>query len=660
MQLSIFYVLANKRRYNRDMKPGYFVRVDVANFTGQDGKTFWYSSDTQLKVGQICEVPFGKRSSLGVVLQIQSAKPANITGLKAVTKIYEHIPLLPKYLLETAEWLKEYYVASPYAVWTTLLPSGLRAKPRNASTSSSKKPLKPLNVLNSEQQIALERIVQSTKPTLLEGITGSGKTEVYLHLIAEALKKKSSTVVLVPEIMLTTQLADRLAAHFDTLYIVHSGLSVAERKRIWLECNTSSQHKPVIVVGPRSALWMPLHNLGLIIIDEEHEPSYKQESFLRYNALHVAGHIASTKPAQLVLGSATPQVNTKFLVDKNIFTLAELHQRHNSSLPEVTIVDKNNFSGLLSPELTRAISKTLKDNKQVLLLLNRRGSASSLICDQCGQATRCPNCDIALSFHGDIARLLCHYCGYRSLPPTSCKHCGGELKFVGSGTQKLFEEISHQWPDTRVARLDRDNATWQNMHTLFRDLQSGAVDIVVGTQMISRGLDIANLRLVGIVDADTSLAVPDFTSTERTYQLLAQTAGRAGRRKELGTVIIQTRNPKQVAITAAATHTPTLFYQQELATRKRYAYPPYVYLVKLWYAHANPTLAEKHSADYLTTLQSNRAIRVLGPTPALQKRQSGKYVWQVIIKAKTRAELTKIVHTLPRGWQAEFDPISVI
>lgn len=634
--------------------------MDVANFTGQDGKTFWYSSDTLLQVGQICEVPFGKRSSLGVVLQVQSSKPSNITGLKAITKIYEHVPVLPKYLLETAEWLKEYYVASPYAVWTTLLPSGLRAKPRNVLSFTKQQTPKPLNTLNPEQQAAFTQIRESHKPTLLEGITGSGKTEVYLHLIAEALKNNTSAILLVPEIMLTTQLAERLAEHFGNICIVHSGLSVSERKRIWLHCLGESHTQPIVVVGPRSALWMPLHNLGLIIIDEEHEPSYKQESFLRYSALHVAGHIAASKPTRLVMGSATPQVSTKFLADKNFFSVAKLHQRHNSSLPQITIVDKNEFKGLLSPELTKAIQTTLSDNKQILLLLNRRGSASSLICEQCGQATRCPNCDIALSFHGDIARLLCHYCGYQSLPPTTCTLCGGQLKFVGSGTQKLFEEIAAQWPDANIARLDRDNATWQTMQTLFRDLQEGKVDIVIGTQMISRGLDIANLRLVGIVDADTSLAVPDFSSTERTYQLLAQTAGRAGRRRELGTVIIQTRNPKQVAITAAATHNHPLFYQHELTTRQRYAYPPYVYLVKLWYAHANPSLAEKHSADYITTLQTNRAIRVLGPTPALQKRQSGKYVWQIIIKAKSRSALIAVVRNLPRGWQAEFDPISVI
>ncbi len=642
------------------MAQTYFARVDVANFTGQDGKTFWYSSETSVERGQVCEVPFGKRLSLGVVLEVQSSRPQNISGLKALSKVYEHIPLLPEYLLETAEWLKEYYVASPYAVWSTLLPSGLRAKPRNTLSFVAAKTAKPLNTLNTEQQRAYQHIVSSAKPTLLEGITGSGKTEVYLHLIAEAITQNHSAILLVPEIMLTTQLAGRLQEHFSEICIVHSGLSVSERKRIWLHCIQASRSKPVIVVGPRSALWIPLHNLGLIIIDEEHEPSYKQESFLRYNALHVAGHIAQTKPTKLVLGTATPQVTTSFLAEKGFLTTAELSQRHNSSLPSIQIIDKTEFSGLLSPELSGAISQTLKDHKQVLLLLNRRGSASSLLCEQCGQAARCPNCDIAMSFHGDIARLLCHYCGYRSLPPTACMVCGGELKFVGSGTQKLFEEITALWPDANIARLDRDNATWQTMQTLFADLQSGKVDIVVGTQMISRGLDIAGLRLVGIVDADTSLAVPDFASTERTYQLLAQTAGRAGRRNELGTVIIQTRNPEQVAIRAAANHNYELFYSHELSARKQYAYPPYVYLLKLWYAHANPKLAEKHSAEFIKTLQTNRAIRALGPTPALQKRQSGKYVWQIIVKAKSRAELAAIVRNLPRGWQAEFDPISVI
>ncbi len=661
MQLWHFCVLANKRRYNRGMKQKYFARMDVAQFSGNDGKTFWYSSESVPEVGQVCEVPFGKRASLGVVLAVQTQNPPGISSIKPIQTIFAHIPPLPGYLLETAGWLKDYYVASPYAVWTTLLPSGLRAKPRaQVSSVAKKKKLLPLNKLNSEQLSAHKKILSSSKPTLLEGITGSGKTEVYLHLIANTLANKQSAILLVPEIMLTTQLAQRLQNHFGEICIVHSGLSVAERKRIWLHCSTASHSQPMIVVGPRSALWMPLHNLGLIIIDEEHEPSYKQESFLRYNALHVAGHIAQTKPTSLVLGSATPQVTTSFLAQKGYFTIATLAQRHNSSLPQIEIVDKNEFSGLLSPELTTAITQTLSNNKQVLLLLNRRGSASSLLCEDCGQAVRCPNCDIALSFHGDIARLVCHYCGYKSLPPTACTLCGGQLKFVGSGTQKLFAEIAVTWPEARLARLDRDNANWQTMQELFANLVSGEVDIVVGTQMISRGLDIANLQLVGIVDADTALAVPDFASSERTYQLLAQTAGRAGRRDQLGTVIIQTRNPEHVAIVAAATHNYSLFYQHELLGRQHYAYPPYVYLVKLWYAHANPALAEKHSAEFIKTLQTNHAIRVLGPTPALQKRQAGKYVWQVIVKAKTRSQLSKIVTNLPRGWQAEFDPISVI
>jgi primosomal protein N' (replication factor Y) len=640
-----------------------YVEIDVVAAAQAGQRLFWYIDTTEeLQCGELCDVPFGKRHSLGVVIRTSATAPDNIKSIKPVLKKIEHVPALPKYLLQTAVWLKDYYASSSYSVWTTLLPSGLKAKPRvDYAPIAAQKPI-ALNKLNPKQQIALQTIEQaSTRPVLLAGVTGSGKTEVYLHAIAAAIKRRQSTILLVPEIMLTTQLAERLQQHFGQVVIVHSGLKVAERKKIWLNCLIqSAKSEPLVVIGARSALWMPLHNLGLIIIDEEHEPSYKQESFLRYNTVHVAGFIAKNKPLKLVLGSATPAVATTFLAERHKLTTVHLPERHNSNMPEVEIVDKAGFTGSFSQVLETNITKALSKKTQVLLLLNRRGSASSLMCESCGHTSRCPQCDISLSFHGDIARLVCHYCGWQTLPPPACELCGSAMKFIGTGTQKLETELASKWPEARIARLDRDNATWQTMQQLYKDLLSGSVDIVVGTQMISRGLDIENLQLVGIVDADTSLAIPDYTSSERTYQLLAQTAGRAGRRTQMGTVIVQTRNPHHYAIVAAAKHNYDMFYKHELATRKQYAYPPYVYLLKLWYAHANAELATARAAQLASGLAGTANIVILGPTPTMQKRVHGKYVWQIIIKAKQRNLLTGIVSQLPAGWQAEFDPITLI
>lgn len=638
-----------------------YVEIDVVALAQSSSRLFWYASDSTLKPGQVCEVQFGKRQSMGVVISCQVSKPKGIAGIKKITKTFEHIPVLPDYLLKTAVWLKTYYAASSYAVWTTLLPSGLRAKARNELTLQSAKKLLSINKLSPEQAKVLKYITVQPKASVLAGVTGSGKTEIYLHAIASVLQQKQSAILLVPEIMLTTQLAERLQQHFKNVLIVHSGLSSVRRKQIWLYCLAkSSQNEPIVVVGARSALWMPLHNLGLIVVDEEHEPSYKQESFLRYSTTHVAGFIAKVKSAKLILGSATPSVTTFFLAKQNKLGLAHLHFRHNSSLPNIKVIDKTTFKGSLSTELVGAVSGALAGGKQSLLFLNRRGSASSMICEDCGHVVRCPNCDISLSMHGDIARLLCHYCGYSSLPPTGCTECSRQLKFVGTGTQKLETEITQNWPEARVTRIDRDNATLEHMQRLYADLQAGDVDIVVGTQMISRGLDIENLSVVGIVDADTSLAIADYTSSERTYQLIAQTAGRAGRRADMGTVIVQTRNPSHYAIAAATTHNYEQFYQQELASRAKYAYPPYVYLLKLWYGNSNVKLAEQHARELFLQLSKNKQVIVLGPAPALQKRQSGKYVWQIIAKAKTRAQLIELASQLPSGWQFELDPINLI
>jgi primosomal protein N' (replication factor Y) len=638
-----------------------YLQIEVVAYTQAVPRLFWYSAEEEIDVGRLCMVPFGKRQSIGIVRFCQSTKPKDIKGIKPIIKILDNIAPIPKYLLDTAAWLKEYYVASSYAVWTTLLPSGIKAKARKDLKLAKPKSLAPINKLTTKQAEVLEQIAKAKNPSLLSGVTGSGKTEIYLHAIYKVIKQKQSAILLVPEIMLTTQLAQRLKNHFGNVLIVHSGISPVERKQIWLYCLLHSQAgEPIVIVGARSALWMPLHNLGLIIIDEEHEPSYKQESFLRYSTVHVAGYIARSKPAQLILGSATPSVTSYFLAEQNKLNLVQLHTRHNSNLPNIKIIDKSSFNGNLSAELTEAIGHALTNKKQVLLFINRRGSASSMICESCGHVARCPNCDISLSFHGDIARLLCHYCGYKILPPTSCPECKGEMKFVGSGTQKLEAEVRASWPKARIARIDRDNATPEYMQTLYKDMQAGQVDIVIGTQMISRGLDIANLTLVGIVDADTSLAIADFTSSERTFQLISQTAGRAGRRAEVGTVIVQSRNTSNVAIVAAAEHNYDKFYQAELASRARYAYPPYVYLLKLWYGHNNNTLAKDKAQAMAAQLVTNRNTVVLGPVPAVQKRQNGKYVWQIIVKAKVRSQLIYLITNLDPQWQFELDPITLI
>ena len=644
-------------------QPTGYVLLDCNNYANTQMRQFYYSTKLDdVVVGDIFQIKFGKNNALGIVRSITTKKPFGINNIRSLGAKINMPSSIPRYYLLLADWMSDYYVASSKATWGCLLPSSLRAKShQKTATKKLTKKVKKLNQLSSDQSKALVSINKSNT-TLLHGITGSGKTEVYLHAIANNIGNSKSTILLVPEIMLTTQIENRLHEHFENVITLHSGLSVATRKRLWLECLEKSKSEPVVIIGARSALFTPLHNLGLIIVDEEHEPSYKQESSPRYDAVTAAAQISKLTKSKLILGSATPSLRSYYLSRLGVINYCELKNRHKSELPEVEIIDvKNEQNSLLSNTLKTEIDKCLRDKLQVLLFLNRRGSARALICNSCAQAVKCTNCNISLNYHGDINKMVCHYCNTKLMPPAKCSSCGSnDLRFVGDGTKKLESEVKSNWPNATLARIDRDNSKLEHLQETYKDFSSGKLDIIIGTQMISRGIDIEKLHLVGIIDADSAMQIPDFCSSERAFSQICQAAGRAGRRSKKGKVIIQTRNPKNSIIKTAAAQNYLSFYESEIASRDKFVYPPHCYLLKLQCAHKEPNKAMIQANRLRKDLESTSKIVVLGPSQHTRRTLDRKTIYQIIVKSKDRKILKAVAANLPAGWTADMDPVSLI
>ena len=645
--------------------------------SGTEG-VFTYHNEGALAVGAVVEVPIGRRRSLGVVVASEPAKPEFAT--RTITRTLEVEPL-PHYLLELAGWMADYYAVSPAAVWSTFLPSGLSKKRRATKNEAVKSNVKtgseiklPAHPLTVEQVAGLESIRQSAKTThLIKGVTGSGKTRLYLELAAEALRAGRSVVMLVPEILLTPQLTAQFEAAFGgRVLTTHSKLTEAQRDKVWRAAAAArAAGRPLVVVGPRSSLFLPLHDPGLIVVDECHETSYKQDQHPRYNALAAAAQLGRLTGARVIFGSATPGLGELFLARAGRLNPVEMRERVlDRPLPAATVVDLRDKSLLqtskfISAPLGRAVADTLAAGRQSLLYINRRGSASSQICGDCGHVTTCPECQLPFTFHADLMRLVCHHCGRRAAVPAVCPEpdgCGGaNLRLLGGGTKRIEEEARRLWPEARVARLDRDSATLDHLQAVYAGLADGSIDILVGTQMITKGLDLPAVDTVGVVNADTMLHLPDFSAAERTFQLLTQVAGRAGRGDRPGRVFIQTYNPNHPAITAAARHDYDLFAEAELANRRLLLYPPLVYLLKLTLAADSRDAAAAQAADFAATLRAHPTLSVAGPAPAFLETVGGRHHWVISVTSTRRPALVQIARQLPDDrWTADLDPLNLL
>lgn len=502
--------------------------------------------------------------------------------------------------------------------------------------------------LNAEQQVAVETILQSVQEQqsqtyLLEGITGSGKTEVYLQVIAEVLNQGKTAIMLVPEISLTPQMVQRFKSRFgEHVAVMHSGLSQGEKYDEWRKIERGEAE---VVVGARSAIFAPIENIGVIIVDEEHEASYKQEETPRYHARDLAIWRSEYHHCPVVLGSATPSLESRARAQKNVYQRLRLTQRANqaATLPTIDVVDmrqevENGNVSSFSMSLQEKLQERLEKNEQSVLLLNRRGYSSFVMCRDCGYVLPCPNCDISLTLHMDSKTMKCHYCGHEERIPYRCPNCGQDkIRYYGTGTQKVEEELQTLLPDSRILRMDVDTTRRKGAHEkILRTFGEGQADILLGTQMIAKGLDFPNVTLVGVLNADTALNLPDFRSSERTFQLLTQVSGRAGRAEKPGEVIIQSFNPEHYAIQLAKAQDYEDFYTKEMYIRHRGDYPPYYFTVQITASHPEENEAAKQMFQIATKLKqglSPQAI-LLGPTPNAIMRVNNRYFYQVIIKYK--------------------------
>ena len=540
-------------------------------------------------------------------------------------------------------------------------------------------------VLASSQQAAWDSIQdfvvgkarQSGRPPvfLLFGVTGSGKTEIYLRALAQVIATGKRGICLIPEIALTRQTVERFAGRFPgRVAVLHSGLSLGEQFDEWqwiMEGNCD------VVIGPRSALFAPVPSLGLIIIDEEHEWTYKQEDKSpRYHARDVAIKLAQLSDAVVILGSATPDIGSFHKAQQGGYQLVELKERITprgySPLPEVKVVDlreelKAGNTSLLSRPLLAAMKETLAQGQQIVLFLNRRGTATFVRCRNCGFVFRCPRCSIALTYHSVEKKLICHRCRYSIPVPQSCPQCSRRnLRFLGIGTQKIEEETTHFFPEARLLRWDRDVITSRYAHEeLLQNFRDHKADVLIGTQMIAKGLDLPQVTLAGIINADTGLNFPDFRSSERTFQLLCQVAGRAGRGVKAGKVIIQTYSPDNYIIETAARHDYLGFYHKEIDYRRRYNYPPFSQLVRLVFSHTNEELSKRESERVYRLLLGEKAreatvdFNIIGPVPAFAFRARGRYRWQLFLRGPDSSRLLSRL-TLPRGWTIDVDPVGIV
>ncbi|MBI4101154.1 primosomal protein N', partial [Candidatus Microgenomates bacterium] len=574
---------------------------DVAPLAAAGSKKalFTYHYGEDLRPGSLVKIPFGPRTSLGIVI-IASSKPEFPT--KPITATLP-LPALPKHTLELAAWISDYYATPLSRVWHSMLPSSLASKPRQSEIGNRKtQNAKKSNIRLIKQQTDAIKQIQSGKSRnfLLHGATGSGKTQVYVELAKLAAQRGRSTIVLVPEISLTPQATGEFLSQLgQSVLLTHSGLTPAKRRNLWQQVLDTS--KPLVVIGPRSALFMPLMRVGYIIIDEAQDSSYKQDQAPRYQAVSVGAKLAKLTNAKLVLGSATPSATDLFLAQAKRLRLVSMPDpifRARQKRPQIVDLRTKDLlkkSFLISKPLLTLLEKTLARRKQSILFLNRRGSARMALCAHCSWVATCPNCQIPLTWHADFGRLRCHWCNHEEPPPAQCPDCGRmSIRFLGSGTKRVEAEVKKLLPNAKITRLDRDSFDARTIEDLYRRLKAGEIDILIGTQMITKGLDLPGVETIGIILADTMLYLPDFSAAERTWQLLYQVRGRAGRRQGVpANLVIQTYSPKHPAIQAAASGDIQGFVKQELAERKLLNYPPYTYLLKLSCARASRESAQK-------------------------------------------------------------------
>lgn len=624
-----------------------------------------YSSDVLLESGEIVLVPFGAAIKPGYVLE-ETDKPEFKTK-----SIKQSLGLqLPDTSQKLYRWLQEFYPGSPGIQLQYLLPSLL--KTRLPEVKIDALAIKGSDdELTSDQQRALTTIQADEAPVVLQGITGSGKTRLYCELAKEHVENGKDVLILYPEISLTSQLFSAVSGYYGkkNVHVYHSKQSSVAQRKTWLQAIAQNPDHGRVFVGPRSALFLPIRTIGLIIVDEAHDGAYKQDTGSRYNGLLVAAALAKIHTAKMVFGSATPPIQeTQQIVNKGgVLVQMKNLAKPNSGSRLFDIIDmtnKNNRSKqshLLSKILINSIGTTIKNGEQALVFLNRRGTARMLLCDNCGWHAECSNCDMPLVYHHDNYKTKCHICGQQSSASPNCPECKNSLTQRSPGTKAIEQELIELFPNAKIARYDSDNNKVDSFAEQYDSVRSGEVDILIGTQLLTKGLDLPLLSTVGILQADSALLMPDYTSEERAFQQLVQVSGRVGRgHVDTARVILQTYQPEHKLFSFVQQHDWNRFYKYELSQRRSGNYPPYSYAMRIWATKPSAEAARKACAAFAASLEDVKGVHILGPAPSFYEKRANKYSWQIILRSSSRKQLSQIATALPKDLFYDLDPISLL
>lgn len=628
----------------------------------------------QKLIGCRVRVKLKNRPVVGVIINIiQDKSIDNLINLKDIELILDEKPIITKEQIELCKFVSSYYMSPIGKVIRLCLPPGALKIPYVKKPQRQEKKIHPFNEikkrnllqLNLEQENIIKNInsnFSNLNAFLIEGITGSGKTEIYIRISETVLKKRKKVLIIIPEIALSSHIYDRFVSQIDQpITMLHSKLSPNKRREIFYDL---LENKISLIIGTRSALFAPISNLGLIIVDEEHDSSLKQDETPRYNARDIAIWRAKNENAIILLGSATPSLESIANVKLGKLNYLKLTKRAvpNSFLPVIELIDLKSKKYLLlqknidrniqliSYPLRIAIKEALERNEQILLFLNRRGYASLITCTNCGKLANCPNCSVSLTFHSNTKKSCCHLCNYTNFIQTHCLFCGNEsVKYFGFGLERIQKEILSLFPGVNSICLDSGTmANLSNVKKIFAQIDSGMAQILIGTQIIAKGYDFPNLSLVGIILADMGLSVPDFRASEKTFQLLMQVSGRAGRRDTPGRVLIQTMNPENLIFSCIKNYDLDQFYQNELNNRKIMKQPPYVKSALIRIESKNLLLTRENSIKIKKILELNltKESTLLGPAPALIEKLKNIYRWQIFLKTSTNKLRNEILKPL--------------
>lgn len=624
---------------------------------------YTYSSDEPLDIGTIVVIPFGKQRKNGTVLK-EVRKPS--FALKSIHKSLEI--KLEKTHMQFMKWFADYYGAQDSQAYSQFMPNYLKPVKKAKAPEDDTKKFEALPGLNFNQKLAMDKIKSTQKPSVLHGVTGAGKTRIYTHLLLEQVNSGKDALLLYPEISLTSQIVNELQKYAKVI-VFHSGLTDSERSRLWHLLATKSE--PCIIVGPRSALFLPFKNLGIVIIDEAHESSYKQDSDIKYNSIYTAGGLCAVYGAKLLLGSATPPLSETEHILSRGGNLVCLHEKAieqntdgNNTLKDIKVVDakaRDSFSkhSMLSNDLIDTVSSALAKNEQAMLFINRRGTAKLVLCSTCDWQADCEQCDLPLTYHHDSHKLLCHTCGRKSDMPNVCPKCGSTTNLKSLGSKAIVDDIARLFPSAKIGRFDSDTSEAESFNVNYDDIRSGKIDILIGTQQLIKGLDLPKLSTVGILNADLSLYFPDFSSDERTFQLIAQALGRVGRGHQSGKIVVQTFQPKNKVINLALHEDWHGFRDSELQNRKEHSFPPYSFYSKMIF---RDKLISKANEKALVCKNQNKTpdVHVDGPLPSFYFKRGGYYYSQLILRSKSRNNLLKSVKNSSVDAIVDLDPTTLL